>query len=403
MRRWAQSALGLLLLLEGSAGPSTVAPGGSQLSRAYAFLDGEMDRYATGASLRLVQSYVPTSTFSNGDISYTYDDAVMLIALLARGTPDDIARAKVLGDSLVYAQEHDPVGDGRLRDAYHAKQFIGGDGAPNIANAASHTGNVAWAGMALAQLSRATGAQSYRDAALALATFMQRNTYDTRGGIGGYTGGFDGNDHKIEYKSTEHNIDIYAFLTMLDQLTGDATRRAQANHALKLIAAMWDADKGFFWIGTGLDGASINKSDPVPEDVQTWSFLATRSAQYQSSIGWALAHLSATIGAFQGLSFAINDRSGVWFEGTAHAAAALRARNAGSDAQKAATLIADVERGQARAPNANGSGIDAASKDGLRTGDGAGDAYYAALHIGATAWYALAQQSKNPFRLLPQH
>jgi hypothetical protein len=51
------------------------------------------------------------------------------------------------------------------------------------------------------------------------------------------------------------------------------------------------------------------------------------------------------------------------------------------------------------APNADDLGIDAASKDGLKTGDG-GDKYYASLHIGATAWYCLAGQSANPFRFL---
>jgi hypothetical protein len=73
----------------------------------------------------------------------------------------------------------------------------------------------------------------------------------------------------------------------------------------------------------------------------------------------------------------------------------------GSDAQTATTLIGDIEAGQTNAPNADGRGIDAASKDGLKTGDGGGDKYYASLHIGATAWYCLAKQSANPFRLLP--
>ena len=58
----------------------------------------------------------------------------------------------------------------------------------------------------------------------------------------------------------------------------------------------------------------------------------------------------------------------------------------------------DIEAGQASAPNADGKGIDAASKDGLDTGDGS-DKYYASLHIGATAWYCLAKLSANPFRL----
>jgi len=41
--------------------------------------------------------------------------------------------------------------------------------------------------------------------------------------------------------------------------------------------------------------------------------------------------------------------------------------------------------------------MDAASKDYLNTGDGF--YYFAALHIGATSWYCIADQSGNPFVL----
>lgn len=95
----------------------------------------------------------------------------------------------------------------------------------------------------------------------------------------------------------------------------------------------------------------------------------------------------------------MKDRSGVWFEGTGHAAAALEARNLFGDAESAAKFLSDIEIGQTDAPNADGKGIDAASKDGLKTGDG-GDEYFASLHIGATSWYCLAKQSANPFRLI---
>jgi hypothetical protein len=304
----------------------------------------------------------------------------------------------VLGDSLVTVQAHDPSSDGRVRAAYHARRLAKPDGAPDIAAAATDTGNLAWTGLALAQLYRATGAQRYLTAAVRIANFVQANMFDARG-AGGYAGGFTAAGSKIRYKSTEHNIDLYALFTMLAQLTANRVWSEYAQHALAFVRAMWNAHADFFYIGTGNDGVAVNTGDPTPEDVQTWSFLSTGLATYEGSIDWALENLSAT-GHFQGLSFEISDRSGVWFEGTAHAAAALKARNLPGDATKAAQLIADIETGQTQAPNADGEGIDAASKDGLKTGDGAGDRYYASLHIGATAWYALAKQSKNPFRLL---
>jgi hypothetical protein len=396
----AQTACTGLLLLPAGADVAAHSQSRSSLTQAYAFLAERMDRYAQGGALRLVQSYVPTATFSNGDVSYAYDDDVMIVALLARGKPDDVARARVLGDSLLFAQAHDPLPDGRVRAAYHARHLIKRDGSPDIAGATTDTGNLAWTGLALAQLYRATGEQKYLSGAIAIAGFVQTNVYDTRG-PGGYTGGFRGDGKKITYKSTEHNIDLYGLFTMLAQLTGKRGWSDDAQHALTFVRAMWNSRKGNFYIGTVDDGITINKDDPTPEDVQTWSYLSTGLTQYRSSIDWAVENLSAIKGDFEGLSFQVRDRSGVWFEGAAHAAGALEARNLSGDAKTAARLLNDIEVGQAQAPNANRKGIDAASKDGLETGDG-GDKYYASLHIGATAWYCLAKQSANPFALLPQ-
>jgi hypothetical protein len=233
------------------------------LDKAYTFLDGMMDRYQQGAGLRLVQSFVPTATFDDGDVSYTYDDDVMIIALLQRGAKDDKDRAKILGDSLLYAQTHDPLADGRVRNAYHADPFIKQDGTVNIASNGSDSGNLAWTGMALMQLYHATHDTAYLTAAQSVATLVQANAYDTRGG-GGYTGGFSPNQTKILWKSTEHNLDLYALFSMLARTTHDTNWKADAKHALKFIKAMWNKKGGYYYIGTGDDGKTINQGDPTP-------------------------------------------------------------------------------------------------------------------------------------------
>ncbi len=116
--------------------------------------------------------------------------------------------------------------------------------------------------------------------------------------------------------------------------------------------------------------------------MQSWSYLATLDPSHAASIDWAYANLAATDGPFSGVSFSNADRSGVWFEGTAHMAAALLARRARGDVDEGRRRISqNLALAQTEAPNEDGNGIDAASKDGLRTGDG--DKYYAALHIGA--------------------
>ncbi len=376
----------------------SAAASAAPLDQAYTFIDQMIDLHGSGDTLRLAQSYVPTATFDNGDVSYTYDDAVLIAALLARGTDDDKARARLLGDSLIYAQAHDAAADGRVRDAYHSDPFLKRDGSVNVASKSSYTGNLVWTGIAWVQLYRATKDARYRDAALAVAAFVQANLNDSRG-HGGYIGGFTAAGAPLMWKSTEHNIDAYGFFTMLAQATHDPMWKTRAKHALAFVKAMWSRRGGFYFIGTGTDGVTINHGDPTPEDVQTWSFLSTHLAAHQGSIDWALNNLSATEGAFDGLAFEERDRSGVWFEGTAHAAAALFARNLPGDTDKAEDLVTDIEIGQAGAPNADGNGIDAASKDGLKTDDN-GDAYYASLHTGATGWYCIAKQRANPFKLL---
>lgn len=370
------------------------------LDNAYSFIDTMMDMHAQGTTLRLAQSFVPTPTFDNGDVSYTYDDDVLIIALLKRGTDDDLSRARLLGDSIVYAQTNDPLADGRVRNAYHSDPFLKHDGAVNVSDGGSDTGNMAWTGMALMQLHRVTRDETYLIAAQKIASFIQTNDFDTRG-KGGYVGGFKANQTKNLWKSTEHNIDCTALFSMLFEATHDPQWKAAAKHALVFVKSMWSRKGGFYWVGTLTDGKTVNRDEPTPEDVQTWSYLATGLTAHQGSIDWALANLSATSGGFQGLSFSLADRSGAWFEGTGHAAAALEARATGDDLNEAQILLNDIEVGQTSAPNADGNGIDAASKDGLLTGDGS-DAYYAALHTGATGWYCIAKQNGNPFRLLPR-
>jgi hypothetical protein len=367
----------------------------TSLAKAYTLLDQMMDLYDVGATLRLSQSFVPTAALNLGNTAYTYDNAATLIAFLTRGDTDDLSRAEVLGGSLVYAQTHDPIGDGRVRDSYHAKNFVEANGAVHIAYGGTDTGNMAWTGMALAQLYNKTGQQSYLNAAVAAANWIETNTRDTRG-AGGYTGGVTGQQQAKLYKSTENDLDVYALFTMLATLTGDSTWATRAQYALTFINTMWNADRGFFWIGTGTDGVTTNQH-PIPEDCQSWSYLALQNPDYAHSLDWAAKHLAATDGAFSGVSFSNFDTTGVWFEGTGHMAAALLARNAPGDQTLANTYLSNIAVAQAQAPNNDGLGIDAASKNHLRTGDGG--SYFAALHIGATTWYCIAAQTGNPFQL----
>ncbi|MFJ5229956.1 SGNH/GDSL hydrolase family protein [Kitasatospora sp. NPDC088391] len=370
----------------------------------------------TTVKVGLPQSYTggffgPGGTFgpTGYQSSFTYDNAVTVYALLQHGGGGDLDHAKVLGDSLLYAQDHDPVNDGRIRASYLPDPFVttlGRDypvGTPYIGGWSVYTGNMAWAGMAFCHLYKATGDSKYLEGAKRAANWIQTNSADTRG-AGGYTGGFADTSAKEDgsgmvqrtWKATEHNIDVGAFFAMLGQLTGDQKWKGYSDNAFAFVKTMISADRNHLWTGTGLDGVTVNE-DAVPEDVQTWSYLATLDPDYARTMDWAAGRMAVTDNGFTGVSFSAVDTTGVWFEGTAHLLAAYRVRNAPGDADKAAQLTATLQRAQEHAPNADGAGIVAASHDGLDTGQG--DKYYASRHTGATAWYVAAAKGGNPFRL----
>ena len=157
---------------------------------------------------------------------------------------------------------------------------------------------------------------------------------------------------------------------------------------------MWDSREGRFYVGTTNNGKRVN-DEVQPEDVNSWSYLALQDPAYASSLDWDVTNLAVSSEGFSGVSFCEGDRSGVWFEGTAHLADALELRDGPGDSEQAETYLGDIEYAQANGPNNDGLGIIAASKNGLS--DCEGESYFASLHTGATAWYVLAAQHVDPF------
>jgi hypothetical protein len=365
----------------------------ASLDRGYQFLYRMMDRYAGGSQLRLVQSYeggvLEKRHFTD---SVTYDDALIIDALLARGGGEDATRAKLLGDSLLYVQANDPAHDGRIRGAY-APTPLRSAGAVQATDPTSDVGNMAWVGQALVQLYARTGGASYLAGAKAIGEWIQANAYDTRG-AGGFTGGENVNGSKISWKSTEHNIDVLSFFGLLATATKAEAWSTRAAWAKGFVASTWSPAEGMFFLGTGEDGVTTNAST-FPEDVNSWSYLALKDPAYSASLDWVQRHLSVSRHGFAGVSFCEGDRSGVWFEGTSHLADALALRGGPGDAARAQTYLGDVALAQASGRNTDGLGVIAASKNGLRNCEG--ERYFASLHTGATAWYVLAKQSADPF------
>src|SRR6267143_1763078 len=412
---------------------------------AYLFLDTMMDAYAQGSTTRLSQSY--SDEMGLESTAFVYDNAVEIVARLLRGSGQDLDRAKVLGNGLLYAQKTDPAADGRVRQAYFVDHedargvFIIPSGFPFFF-LGSATGDMAWTGMALAQLAHRTRIAAYLDGAVRLGNWIFNNTFDTRG-----AGGYNFTAGANQVKSTEHNIDAFALFTMLA-----------------------------FFTGTGPDGVSVNPNlsqDNIPEDVQDWSFQAFLNPDHAASIDWCKTNLAVTdtpqtynsnlVPAFStnltgnirvsGVSFATQSMrpplsedekaesacfiapsdpfskqpspSAVWLEGTAHLAAALLSRRLprsrdidgfNGDVDTARVLLDNIRvaqnnlgRGQhvgGGQPYVNLGKPAQAIPDGLgviaATGElntGFGFSFKRFLHVGATGWYAIAGQAGNPFRL----
>jgi hypothetical protein len=420
----------------------------ASIDAAFTFQNTMMDAYAAGDTVRLIQSYSDQSGLLA--TAMTYDNAVSIHAYLLRRRNDDLMRARVLGDGLIYAQANNfPVADGRFAQGYFVNQPS--SGGAYITPAAgpfyfytSAVGDQAWAGMALAQLFRRTGQSKYLNSALMAANWIVKNTYNTAG-FGGYSFGtvinqYNESEPSQNGQSTEHNIDTYAFFTMLDELTNNgkaadgSSWSSLAQHALSFVLAMYNSTGGYFYTGTVKTGGAINPT-PIPEDCQTWSYLALLDNQYDQTIDWALGNLqttdtpSATNSDLTGQekitgmvfdtaslapTIAGCDPHAVWLEGTAHTIAALVARaRAGDgyvasrfrDIQQSMVFLANCRSAQAElgvGQTVGGKPIPAAlglvaSTSVMDTGFGY--TYGPSLHIGATGWYLLAGLGGNPFRL----
>ena len=435
----------------GMAGTSPAAEAKSywsSINSAFAFQEMMMDAYATGDTIRLTQSYSDGSGLES--TSFTYDNAVSIHAYLLRGHSDGLKRAEVLGNGLIYAQANNfPIADGRFGQAYFVNTPTS-DGA-YVTPAAfpfyfytSAVGDQAWAGMALAQLYLRTRQSKYLTAALKVGNWIVANTYNTQG-PGGYSFGTNINQYNQSVpspngKSTEHNIDTYAFFTMLAELTrgGTADNGASwvslAQHALAFVYAMYDAAGGYFYTGTLGDQITINPY-PVPEDCQTWSYLGLLDNHYKQTIDWALANLQSTDTAsspnssltgnqqitgmvFDTASFAPIlpgcDPHAVWLEGTSHTVAGLLARTIAGresllarfkDLTTAISFLNQIQTAQSElGAGQTVNGVTIPLGEGLVAATSLMDTgfYYTygpSKHIGATGWYLIAALGGNPFQL----
>lgn len=338
--------------------------------------------------------------------AFTYDNALASIALFACGKDDKALR---IVEALRYALGHDRTyRDGRVRNAYRAGAVDVHQGSmllPGFWNegrkawmeddyqVGSATGNLAWAALAFLAAFDRSGDKSYLSAASSLIEWINQNTAGT-GGLG-FTGGTFGQDAQpihLDWKSTEHNLDVFAAAAWLSEIDQTKDWRSVQDRALSFLNAMWNDGEGRFYVGS-LPGGDTPNTSQSGIDSELWPIMAVPKfrARADHVLDWVDRHYAVDGG------FDFNDdRDGIWLEGTAQAALAfeIAGHRARSDA-----LLDTI--GAELSPE---SLVYATSGPELTTGlkigpdsTSADFKYFRLPHIGATAWGILAAKGWNPF------
>ena len=360
---------------------------------------------AAGSEAAFVRSYDHADDESRlpaglASTAFVYDNALAAIALVACG---DVNSATIIGNALSLAARNDRTfRDGRVRNAYRPGPVSKGPPAlpgwwddkqkiwaEDAAQDGSSTGNVAWAALALLTLHQATKQESFLADAARLIDWVIANVATGSGFRGGFHG-YDPQQVRLTWISTEHNVDVYAAAAWLFRLTSERKYADAASEARQFLGRAFDGDH--FLLGTKPDGSLADPS-MLALDVQLWPWMAIPDApaQWRSALNFAATHLAVKDGFdFNG------DRDGLWVEGTAQASLAYRIAG---DPRRSAQLLATLEVDRTPSGFLNAT-RGARVSTGLSIDPTATTAdffYFRRPHLGATAWATLAATTWNPF------
>lgn len=337
-------------------------------------------------------------------VAFVYDNALAGIALTACG---DTSQARRIADALLIAAAHDPgFKDGRLRNAYRAGAIKGTkvvlpgywDIHGNFWNQDAYqvgtaTGNVGWAALLMLTVYEKSHDPRYLQGALSQLRWVRDHTLGNtspaayEGGLFGY----DNAQRTQHWKSTEHNIDIYAAASWAHKYQHDPQLAEQARIAGTFVKSMWSASQHRFYIGTLDNGTTISR-EKSGLDSQVWPLLAFRP----TPAGWNQVWSWVTAQHRSGNGYGYRRHpDGVWTEGTAQVAAALQADGKPVPATLWELLAAQRSPdGMFYATPQSRIGTDLAIGPDSTHAD---FYYYHLPHLGATAWIALATTRWNPF------
>ncbi len=386
------------------------------------WLAARVDSVAPGTVPVFIPSYdvIPGRSgfdIANADTAFTYDQALAITAFLAMG---DVARARRIGDALLYAQANDRFWhDGRLRNAYVAGVI--GEGAVKLPGYwepslgkwiedgykdGSATGNNAWAGLALMQLADASGDNRYAEGARRIGRWLTEmvapewkgDAHSSLGLRGGFEG-FEPDPAVLGWRSTEHNADALALFQRLQKAFPDDGFTVGVVETTGFLTRMFSG--GRFEVGTTSDGSTVN-TGYSGLDAQLLPILALKPAS--RPLAAVLAYAEAAHGVPGGFNFSTN-HAGIWAEGTAQAALVYRLTGQAEFGDRLiAGRLADhgPDGGVYAIQGIHGAPIEMLST-GLQMGNGgqsgrAGEPwkYYRRIHVAPAAWLIMAEAGYNP-------
>ncbi|MBU6449766.1 MAG: hypothetical protein KGQ26_09100 [Rhodospirillales bacterium] len=320
---------------------------------------------------------------TQANAAYVYDNALAGLLLLAAGHKPEARR---IGQALATAQAHDrKFSDGRLRNGYAAGAMAVPAKLPGFWNPKTNqwdedpyqvgtdTGPVAWAMLLWAALGMDKPANK-------AGNFLDEQLRAPLGYYGGFYG-YDQNQQKLTWESTEQNLD----LTVAFEKLG---RGEDSAHAKAFVKSAYDARAGLFKTGLAADG---KPGAMVAADAGIWPYLA--------GVGDAASavHAIATLRHGAGVGFS-SASQGIWLEGTAFAALALK---------RMKNPLAEAFSGTVSANISPQGYVYAAVQPVLSTGLKIGPSlqkgvpeqafnYYRRPSLSATSWAGLAALGANP-------
>lgn len=364
----------------------------AQVALGQRLVQAVLDRMnALGKGPVLLPSYlVRTKPHASGfdltqaNVAYVYDNALAGLLLLGTGYQQAALR---IAQALEIAQTHDRrFQDGRLRNGYASGPMSIPARLPGFWNVkteqwdedpyqvGSDTGPIAWAMLLWASLGMKTPANKAGD-------FLNATLRAPLGYYGGFYG-YDQDQQKLTWESTEQNLDLAVAFKKLG-------RTADAAHAAAFVQAAYNGPEKLFKTGLASDG---KPGGMLAADAGIWPYLAGLGDAESAR------HAIARLRHGEGIGF--SDAShGIWLEGTAFAALALKLMDSALAAGFMDMVAANVSpQGYVYATVAPMLSTGLKVGPSLRNNAPPQDFnYYRVPSLSATCWAAMAAFKINPF------